>query len=76
MEKQATKNPSLDLIAITKDNWPEKLSKLKNKYPSIKMFKLEFKESKGNTFIDEVYAKIGNTTGKTIEEFHKLVNSL
>lgn len=61
---------------INKENWQEKKSKLKAKFPHLTEPDLHFEEGKVEELIDNLHSKIGKTIGKTKEGLHKFIAGL
>jgi len=71
-----TQPRTLNATIIDKDNWHEKKSKLKEKFPHLTDTDLEYEDGKVEDLIDKIHSKIGKTIGKTKEGLHNFIKAL
>ncbi|MGA2297814.1 MAG: general stress protein CsbD [FCB group bacterium] len=71
-----TEPKTVTTFTITRENWLEKKSKLKEKFPHLTDSDLEYKEGKMEEMFDKLNTKIGKTIGKSKEGLHKFIEAL
>jgi hypothetical protein len=53
------------VFSINKENWQEKKNMLKQKFPHLSDYDLDYEEGKIKELIDELHSKIGKLIGKS-----------